>query len=143
MGRPEVYGLKVITGDRVRRARFALCTGSTRIKVAKRIFKFSPKTLRRYMQKDDIRSKVLKRAIEEGEELRDQPLGLLICYLLDKRDETQALLGEYRHELPENIEEVEADYLRLREEAREYESRLHQALTDNKAVKKYQKTWRV
>ena len=81
MGRPEVHGLDVIKGDRVRRTRSALCFGRTRRQVSRDIFNVSPKTFKRYMDKDDPRSRRLKRAVEEGEALRNEPLGELICYL--------------------------------------------------------------
>jgi len=150
MGRPETHGLNIIKGDRVRKARFALCNGTTRIDVAEKIFKVSPKTLRRYMHKDDIRSRVLKRAIEEGEALRNEPLGSLICYLLDKRDETQAQLEEYRYQLPKDesaicldrlevSEEDEAEYLRLNQLLKTYTERLEQAYSDNAEVAEYQR----
>lgn len=150
MGRPETHGLDVIKGDRVRKARFALCQGTTRIDVAEKIFKVSPKTLRRYMHKDDIRSRVLKRAIEEGEALRNEPLGSLICYLLDKCDEIQAQLSEYRYQLPKEEsdicldslkikEEDEDEYIRLSNLAKRYQERLEQAYSDNAEVAEYQR----
>lgn len=149
MGRPETHGLDVIKGDRVRKARFALCQGTTRIDVAEKIFRVSPKTLRRYMHKDDIRSRVLKRAIEEGEALRKEPLGALICYLLDKRDEVQAQMGEYRYQLPKDgskpsldleiPEEDEAEYKRLYQLYEDYTERLEKAYSDNAEVAEYQK----
>lgn len=150
MGRPETHGLNVIKGDRVRKARFALCQGSTRIDVAEKIFRVSPKTLRRYMHKDDIRSRVLKRAIEEGEALRNEPLGALICYLLDKRDEVQAKLEEYRYQLPKDESDICLDSLEVNEEDaaewerlyqlyKEYTERLDQAYSDNAEVAEYER----
>ena len=134
MGRPEEHGLEVITGDRLRRARFALCTGGTRIEVAKNIFKVSPKTLRRYMSKDDIRSKILKRSIEEGEALRNEPLGTLICYLLDQKEE--ALSSMYMYQLPENEGYVsQVDFSSL---ADYFDQSLLMALADNEEVRDYQ-----
>ena len=148
MGRPETHGLDIIKGDRVRKARFALSQGTKRIDVAEKIFKVSAKTLRRYMYKDDIRSKVLKRAIEEGEALKNEPLGSLICYLLDKYDEIQAQLGEYRYQLPKEESDICLDSLRIKEEdedeyirlsnlAKRYQERLEQAYSDNAEVAEY------
>jgi len=89
-GRPEVHGLKVLTPYRVRRARLELCRGMMRTEVATEVFKISPKTMNRYMNRDHPRGRVLANAIELGESLRFEPLGLFICYLHDRVDEIVA-----------------------------------------------------
>ena len=89
-GRPEVHGVKVLTPYRVRRARLELCRGMMRTEVATEVFKISPKTMNRYMNRDHPRGRVLAGAIELGESLRFEPLGLFICYLHDRVDEILA-----------------------------------------------------
>jgi len=89
-GRPEVHGLKVLTPYRVRRARLELCLGMTRTEVAPKVFGISPKTMNRYMEREATRGYVLADAIELGESLRGEPIGLFICYLYDKVDELLA-----------------------------------------------------
>ena len=151
IGRPEVHGLDVIRGDRVRRTRSALCLGRTRRQVSRDIFNLSPKTFKRYMDKDDPRSRTLKRAVEEGEALRAEPLGELICYLLDKRENALAQRSLMVYQLPENesdvdlrslaiSEENEEEYMRLSQEVSAYTDRLEQALKDNAELREHRKT---
>jgi len=86
-GRPVLHGLKVITGNRIRKARLEIANGSSRRRIASDIFNLSPKTLRRLMAEDHPRSLALKRAIQHGELLRHEPLASLICMLIDERDQ--------------------------------------------------------
>lgn len=128
----KVHNLNAISPHRVRRTRTALCLGKTKEQVAKNIFKVSYQTLKLYMRKDDPRSRTLKRAVEEGEALRDQPLGELICYLLDKREN---ILGQL-------LADQEAALQASREKHKEleiYSQRLEQALSDNLMLRGYRK----
>ena len=149
MGRPEVHGLDVIKGDRVRRTRSALCLGRTRRQVSRDIFNLSPKTFKRYMDKDDPRSKALKRAVEEGEALRNEPLGELICYLLDMRENALAERSKLIYQLPndesdidlsalEISEEDEAEYIKLSQET--HTQSLKQAIETNAVLRAHRKT---
>lgn len=151
IGRPETHGLKVITGDRLRRTRFLLCMGGTKHDIATTIFKISAKTMKRYMVRDDARSRLLVRAIEEGEALRDEPLGELICYLLDRRDEAVSEMAKFHYQLPNNEDEVDLDalevseddedeYMKCRDEFTHYDNRLRKALIDNHELTKYKKS---
>lgn len=150
-GRPVIHGLKVITGDRVRRARIALSMGKTNKEVADKIFNLSTRTLMRYAEGDDIRSRILKRAINEGEVLRNEPLGTFICYLLDKRDDLLVKRSGYGYQLPQDEAEVDLDaleikekdeeeYMRLSESLRECEERIRRALKDSKELREYQES---
>ena len=147
-GRPEVHGLEVITGNRVRRARLELCLGSTFTEIAPKVFRVSPKTLRRYTKKDDIRTRILNRAIEQGESLRGEPMGPLICYLHDKKEETLALLSDYIYQIPKDeaeinwgalvvSEEDEEEYIRLRKLATDYDERIREAFANNEEIKSH------
>ena len=151
MGRPEVHGLDVIKGDRVRRARSALCLGQTRTQISREIFDVSPKTFKRYMDKDDPRSRRLKRAVEEGEALRAEPLGELICYLLDMRENALAQRSKLIYQLPNDESDVDLSALEISEEDAEldlklsqeikaYTERLEQAFKDNAELRAHRKT---
>lgn len=145
-----MHGLDVIKGDRVRRTRTAICMGKTRRQVAEEIFHLSPKTFRRYLAKDDPRSRRLKRAIEEGEALSSEPLRELICYLLDKRENALAQRSRLIYQLPDDeskvdlrrleiSEENEDEYLKLSQEIKTYTERLDQAFKDNSEVREHRK----
>jgi len=98
-GRPALHGLKVITGDRIKKSRIALASGSSRKRISEDIFKLSPRTFRRLLETDDPLSQALKRSVEEGELLQNEPLALLICMYLDQQDEErlkQALIDNQK-----------------------------------------------
>ncbi len=98
-GRPILYGLKVITRDRIKKSRIALASGSSRKQISEDIFKLSPRTFRRLLETDDPLSQALKRSVEEGELLQNEPLALLICMYLDQQDEErlkQALIDNQK-----------------------------------------------
>lgn len=128
VGRPPIYGLDVITANRVRRTRTALCLGKTRKQVARDIFRIPPSTFSRYMHKDDPRSKKLKRAVEEGEALRKEPLGELICYLLDMRENAQCELS---------LCECMQTRVLLSERIERYTDKMTRALEDNRELRSH------
>ncbi len=117
-GRPTLHGLKVITGERIRKTRIAIASGSSRNRVAEEIFKVSPRTFRRYLATDEPIAKALKRAVDEGGKLKGEPLAKLICMLIDKRDQ-----------LIENNKNTQHIDLRLK-----------RALSENEELKEYLNT---
>ena len=147
-GRPVVHGLKAITGHRIRQARLAFASGKSRRKVSMEIFKLSPRTFGRYLELDDPKAKALKRAVDEGEKLKGEPLAPLICMLIDKRDtlmiESRSLLhSEVR---PDGLvfytsEGIPEEDDRLYDEKMKHilaiEERIKKALSDNEELKKY------
>lgn len=149
-GRPTLHGLKVITGERIRRSRIAMASGSSRKRIAEDIFKVSPRTFRRYLSTDHPRTKALKRAVEEGELLKGEPLATLICMLIDQRDQCmreahQILASEV---LPDGVtmytsegvsDEDMRTYDALRAQADELKNRLKKAVIDNDELKQYLK----
>ena len=94
MGRPTLHGIKIITPARIKKARLLLVTTGSRRQIAGQVFKCSPRTLRRITALDDPRAKALKHAIDEGERLKGEPLALLICMLIDKRNQIIMKLWE-------------------------------------------------
>jgi hypothetical protein len=86
-GRPVLHGLEVITGNRIRRARLEIASGSSRRQIAVNIFNLSPRTLNRLIAENHPKSLALKTAIQHGELLRNEPLASLICMLIDERDQ--------------------------------------------------------
>lgn len=147
-GRPVVHGLKVITGNRIRKARLAFAAGKSRRKVSSEIFKLSPRTFKRYLELDDPRSRALRQAVDEGERLKGEPLAPLICMLIDQRDQLCEEQGHMRYHLPQNIEDVdyskievseedEGSYVDLMRHISALNERLKRALSDNDELKKY------
>jgi len=147
-GRPTLHGLKVITGERIRKTRIALASGSSRKRVAEEIFKVSPRTFRRYLSTDEPIAKALKRAVEDGELLKNEPLATLICMLIDKRDalmiESQSLL--HREVRPDGLvfstsegisDEDEKAFWQMRDQVDELKSRIEKAVKDNDEIKRY------
>ena len=150
-GRPVVHGLKAITGHRIRQARLAFASGKSRRKVSMEIFKLSPRTFGRYLELDDPKAKALKRAVDEGEKLKGEPLASFICMLIDKRDKLCAEQETIRYQLPpdgesidysklEVSEENEEKYIKQVEHIRAIEDRIKKALSDNEELKKYIKS---
>ena len=86
---------KDITPIRMRQARLLLSSGLSRKDVCSQVFGCSETDLLMYTQEwkePNIKAKTLKRMIEDGALLGDQPLGTYICYLLDRLDESVALI---------------------------------------------------
>ena len=147
-GRPVVHGLKAITGHRIRQARLAFASGKSRRKVSMEIFKLSPRTFGRYLELDDPKAKALRRAVDEGEKLKGEPLASFICMLIDKRDQLCAEQGTIRYQLPPDGEPIDYSKIEVSEEDEEnynnlmgqievIEDRIKQALSDNEELKKY------
>jgi hypothetical protein len=147
-GRPVVHGLKAITGHRIRQARLAFASGKSRRKVSSEIFKLSPRTFVRYLELEDPKAKALRRAVEEGEKLKGEPLGTLICMLIDKRDQLCAERSPMMYQLPPDGEPIDYSKIQISEENAELycdlmkqiqaiESRIKQAITDNDELKSY------
>jgi len=84
-----------------------MASGSSRKRIAEDIFKVSPRTFRRYLSTDHPRTKALKRAVEEGELLKGEPLATLICMLIDQRN--QCLLRAQAVELTDRLKKAVSD----------------------------------
>jgi len=150
MGRPTLHGLKVITGERIRKSRIAMASGSSRKKIAEDIFKVSPRTFRRLLATDHPMAKALKQAVKDGELLKGEPLGHLLCMLIDRRDSLMIKRSELliSETLPDGAtfmtskgcsDEEEEVIFRIREQVASLEDRIRKAVSDNDELKQYLK----
>jgi hypothetical protein len=149
-GRPTLYGLKVITGERIRKSRIAMASGSSRKRIAEDIFKMSPRTFRRHLATDHPMARALKRAVEDGELLKGEPLGHLLCMLIDQRDNLMIKKHELliSETLPNGVVFMTSEGLsdddekmidRIREQVIYLENQIRKAVSDNDELKQYLK----
>lgn len=149
-GRPTLHGLKVITGERIRKSRIAMASGSSRKKIAEEIFKVSPRTFRRLLATDHPMARALKRSVEDGELLKGEPLGHLLCMLIDRRDSLMIKSRELliSETLPNGVttftseglsDEEEKVVIRIDEQVASLEGRIRKAVSDNEELKQYLK----
>jgi hypothetical protein len=115
-----------ITSIQMREARLLLSCGLNLGQVCRQVFGSDTGSISVYTSRNSIKSKTLKRMIEDGALLGGQPLGSYICYLLDKLDEMIAIGASEPHSPQHSAENVAL-----------YSARLDLALYNNALAKSH------